>query len=136
MALNANLFYRNSILFIIGGITVIFIVLCGGLPWRCPLNYFFNIRCPGCGITRSIIAISQGQIILSLKYNPLGFLLVIGFVLYVVLFSVDVILKKIYLLKIINFINLWIEKHRLLIIVFVIVYVLVFLCYINGLIII
>ena len=38
----------------------------------CPFFYFFNIPCPGCGLTRAFICLLHGNIIQSLHYNIFG----------------------------------------------------------------
>lgn len=41
-------------------------------PWVCPFFYITGFLCPGCGLTRSLIALLQGNIIASISYHPLG----------------------------------------------------------------
>ncbi|MBR4072859.1 MAG: DUF2752 domain-containing protein [Clostridia bacterium] len=35
----------------------------------CVWNYFLGVPCPGCGMTRALIALLRGDIITSLKYH-------------------------------------------------------------------
>jgi len=42
------------------------------LPHFCLFQKIFGIPCPGCGITRSLIAISELDIATSWQYNPAG----------------------------------------------------------------
>lgn len=42
----------------------------GGIP--CLFKSLWGISCPGCGMTRSLIALSQGDWLLSLRFHPLG----------------------------------------------------------------
>ena len=45
------------------------------LPELCTFRRMFGIDCAGCGLTRSFISISHGDLIQSLRYNPAGLLL-------------------------------------------------------------
>jgi len=42
------------------------------IPHVCIMQYLFRIPCPGCGITRSLIALSQFDIGAAWKSNPVG----------------------------------------------------------------
>lgn len=45
----------------------------GYLVTVCVTNTLFHIYCPGCGMTRMIIALSKGEIAQALRYNALIF---------------------------------------------------------------
>lgn len=45
------------------------------LPELCTFRRMFGIDCAGCGLTRSFISISHGDLVQSLRYNPAGLLL-------------------------------------------------------------
>ncbi len=47
----------------------------------CTFQLFFQIPCPGCGMTRSIQSIAQGDLLHSLRMHPLGIALFGGSVL-------------------------------------------------------
>ncbi len=38
----------------------------------CPFFILFHLPCPGCGMTRSLLYLFQGNLALSFQYNPLG----------------------------------------------------------------
>jgi hypothetical protein len=38
----------------------------------CPFKLLFHCPCPGCGITRSIMALWHGDLLLSFRFHPLG----------------------------------------------------------------
>ena len=42
--------------------------------YKCPLNYFFHIPCPGCGISRAYLAAARLDFKAAFTYHPLFFL--------------------------------------------------------------
>jgi hypothetical protein len=62
--------------------TGVFVPVAGiQLPELCYARRWLGIECPGCGLTRSMIAIMHGQLTAAWKFNPAG-LLVFGIVLF------------------------------------------------------
>lgn len=60
----------------------------GDLLPACPSYTFLDIYCPGCGNTRSVQHLLKGDVIGSLKFNPVPlFGIVIGVLAYLELFS-------------------------------------------------
>jgi Protein of unknown function (DUF2752) len=51
------------------------------LPELCGSRALFGIECPGCGLTRSFIALSHGDLAGSLAYHRVGWLLALAVVL-------------------------------------------------------
>lgn len=45
------------------------------VPPSCGMKIFWNVDCPGCGLTRSFILLAHGDVAASLAYNPSGILL-------------------------------------------------------------
>lgn len=47
------------------------------LTWftGCPFRYFFGISCPGCGMTRALLAALRLDFVAAFSYHPLFFLL-------------------------------------------------------------
>ena len=48
---------------------------------NCSIRRTLGIYCPGCGGIRATKALLKGNILLSLKYNPIVFLLLVDFLL-------------------------------------------------------
>ena len=44
------------------------------LPESCTARLFLGINCPGCGLTRALIAISHGQLTDAWNFNPASFI--------------------------------------------------------------
>ncbi len=44
----------------------------GGLPTLCPFRLLTGLPCPGCGMTRSLVALTHGDVLGALFFHPLG----------------------------------------------------------------
>ncbi|RCS40816.1 DUF2752 domain-containing protein [Bremerella cremea] len=62
------------------------------LPPTCGLQKTFGLDCPGCGLTRSFIALAHGDLTASLAFNP-GGILVFGLVLFQIPYRVAQLLR-------------------------------------------
>lgn len=106
-----------NILILFSGILFIYIVVSGLIPFECLFKKIFDVRCPGCGLTRSfrdIINLNFGS---AIKYNILGIpLFIIIFGLSIGL-SIDIILNTNETLKYIN--NFF--KKNYIIIIFILI---------------
>ncbi len=51
-----------------------------GIP--CPIHYFTGLYCPGCGITRMIFSLINFDFYQAFRFNPLVFILLIGFFIW------------------------------------------------------
>ena len=60
----------------------------------CLFKFMFHISCPMCGITRSIKALLDGDILLSLHYNLLGIVIFIFIIFNFIVFLYDIIFNK------------------------------------------
>lgn len=87
-------FYLFVILFYLSGIIwLVYNLFVGQSFVLCPTKRFFNIPCPGCGMTRAVKSLVSGNIVDAIYYNanvvlvfPL-FLILFFFVLYDCMFS-------------------------------------------------
>lgn len=111
-----------NILILFSGILFIYIVVSGLIPFECLFKKLFDIRCPGCGLTRSfrdIINLNFGS---AIKYNILGIpLFIIIFGLSIGL-SIDIILNTNETLK---YINNFFKKNYIIIIFILIITVII-----------
>jgi Protein of unknown function (DUF2752) len=51
-----------------------------GLPATCASRAMFGVECPGCGLTRSFVALSAGDIERSVEFHRVGWLLALAVV--------------------------------------------------------
>ena len=106
-----------NILILFSGILFIYIVVSGLIPFECLFKKLFDIRCPGCGLTRSFRDIINLNFDSAIKYNILGIpLFIIIFGLSIGL-SIDIILNTNETLKYIN--NFF--KKNYIIIIFILI---------------
>lgn len=60
---------------------IIFIAVSGIILlvfYHCPFLYFFGIPCPGCGMTRALIAAARLDFKVAFYYHPLFFVVIIA----------------------------------------------------------
>ncbi len=62
------------------------------LPPTCGMQTTFGLDCPGCGLTRSFIALAHGDLTASLAFNP-GGILVFGLVLFQIPYRIAQLLR-------------------------------------------
>ena len=81
----------KNILILLGISSFILAAVTNTIKMDCIFKTLFNIRCPGCGLTRSIRALLKLDIISSFKYNIFGPILFIVFIIFVILMIRDII---------------------------------------------
>ena len=81
------------ILFAILYFTARFVIENCTLP-PCFTYYAFSIQCPGCGITRSIIALVNGDILLSIRQNVYVLLIIVIGLMFYIEFALKIFGKK------------------------------------------
>jgi Protein of unknown function (DUF2752) len=75
---------------------------------QCPFKAVTGLPCPGCGMTRSTLALLQGNIVQSIKYNALtGILLVFWLVV-----AIGVSIPKTHREKMIRLLGKWEQTTR------------------------
>ena len=65
-----------------------------GIAIYCPFYLLTGFYCPGCGITRLLFSILNGDLVKAFWYNPLVFITLIFFIIYKI-----ISLKKTILIK-------------------------------------
>lgn len=63
--------YKVIILIAVSGIILL-------VFYHCPFLYFFGIPCPGCGMTRALIAAARLDFKAAFYYHPLFFVIIIA----------------------------------------------------------
>lgn len=63
-------------------------------PFFCPIRAFTGIPCPGCGLTRSFIAVCHGDLSTAFNHHLFGPILFLGFVLVSLYLLLELVLRK------------------------------------------
>jgi hypothetical protein len=74
-------------------------------PFNCPILAFTGIPCPGCGLTRSFLALTKGNLISSFNYHLFGPILFCLLMLATIHLLLEIVTKqkiKAYYVKIIK----------------------------------
>ena len=83
----------RKIIFIVLVVVILLFCLNFGIYVPCLFRKVTGFYCPGCGITRMVIACFQFDFYQAFRYNPLVFILFVGVILFKILrfqFSVKV----------------------------------------------
>lgn len=99
MALSRNKLYSIIFIACISGYSWLFVGLSSeqsmSKPFEvCLIKNITNVPCPSCGSTRSILALTKGNIIEAFNINPLGFLIAIIMVILPLWIIADITAKK------------------------------------------
>ncbi|QQL45319.1 DUF2752 domain-containing protein [Sulfuriroseicoccus oceanibius] len=57
---------------------ILWLLLTGGteaMPLRCFFNDWTGLHCPGCGLSRATLALSEGRVADAMKFNAMGIVL-------------------------------------------------------------
>lgn len=76
LALAAGIFIAAASLSVRNGAQVVVPFLNWPLPQLCAFQGVAGVPCPGCGLTRSCIALTHGNLAGSWHYNPAGMILI------------------------------------------------------------
>ena len=95
-----------------------YIAITGIITLKCPFKHFLNIRCPGCGLTRSFRAILNLDFITAIKYNVLGIPLFIFCIVFIIFLIRDIIINSNTTIK---SINNFLSKNYIIIIIILII---------------
>lgn len=74
-------------------------------PFFCPIKTLTGIPCPSCGMTRSFLALAQGNLNESLNYHLFGFILFLGLLLTTVHLLIEILTQR----KLNTFYHQWIS---------------------------
>ena len=107
-----------NILLLIFGISFIWIVTSGTINVNCIFKTLFDIRCPGCGLTRSFRAIFDLDFYKAFNYNILGIPLFITLVITLVSMIIDIIGNN---NKTITYIFNFLKKYYIIIIIIIVI---------------
>ena len=110
-------FYLFIILFFLLGLIWFLYNLFVGCDWvLCPTKRFFNLPCPGCGITRAFIELINGNIVKAIYYN--ANIIVLAPLFFFIFLSVlnDFIYLKINTYNLYIKLNNYINKGRFIIV--------------------
>jgi hypothetical protein len=98
---------KRNIYGIVGSITILavpfFIKLSSGLEGietkqsLCPFKMVTGMPCPGCGVTKSIMFMYEGDLWTSLYYHLFGPLVVIAATIAILVLTIEIYTKKAYL---------------------------------------
>ena len=108
-------------------ILYVLILLCEGISYfsikvkgitiPCFFRYLTNIPCPGCGLTRSFLAILDFDIVNAIRYNVLGIPLFILIIILNIYLVKDMIYNK---KDTLVFINKVFSKYKIIIILLIV----------------
>lgn len=101
---------RRNIYGIAGSITILavpfLITLTSGLEGieakqsLCPIKMVTGMPCPGCGVTKSIMFLYEGDFSASMGFHLFGPLVVVAAIIAIVVLSLEIYTKKTYLNKV------------------------------------
>ena len=75
LALCSGVILTALVLSVRGGTQIVLPLLGLPLPELCMTRRFWDLECPGCGMTRCFVALAHGDVRAAWSYNPAGLLL-------------------------------------------------------------
>ena len=60
----------------------------------CAFRNTFGIPCPGCGLTRSFIAVSHGDFAAAIRSHPLGIIIYCCMLIYMIKWATEALLRR------------------------------------------
>ena len=104
-------------------LSIFLLLILFNIKMPCPFKKTFHIACPSCGLTRSILALIQCNIKMSIYYNILGIPIFFTFLITYLFLIHDIIKRKNYLTSF----WLFLCKHYK-----IIVFLLIISCFLNN----
>lgn len=83
-----------NLLILISAFTFVFLMVCGCIHYSCIFKRVFDIRCPGCGLTRSFDCILSLDMVSAIRYNILGISLFIILIVFSIMFILDIVKNR------------------------------------------
>lgn len=93
----------------------------GLYSWHCPIHSFWGVPCPGCGITRGLFALMQGDWAGAVKSNWLSIAVALLWIATAVVALGDVITRQSFLQQCYELADRRLRRHKQLVIVAVVV---------------
>jgi hypothetical protein len=87
----------------------------------CPSQKWIGLPCPGCGTTRSLLSILNGNFKLALNWNPFGFLALAFVAITPILLLIDFFAKQQTAWLIFNKTEIWLKNRFVLFSVLIII---------------
>jgi len=102
MEIKIDVLPKDKMILRLAGIILILTFLLSALLYNpfeshlltCHFKNLTGYDCPTCGLSRSVYSFLSLKFQDSLRYNPLGFILVSGLLIFLLKFSTEIIIKK------------------------------------------
>jgi hypothetical protein len=96
---NKRISLKEIFIFIICiSVIILWFIFLEKIHYRCPFEAILHIWCSGCGGTRMINSIIEGNFYQAFRYNPLLFILLIIGIIYFIFMIIVYIKKKVIVL--------------------------------------
>lgn len=112
-------FYRNYLIINLAAIAFLAANALGVLHWECPIRGVCGIPCPGCGITRGLLALAHLDVAGALAHNWLCLPLALLWLLSMVCAIGDLCTRQTLLEHLYDWAEAWLRSHPAAVIVIV-----------------